>query len=245
MPEFEETKPNLDLHKESHQYQPGKGKSAQENRKESGQEGSSTAQSNMRGRWKRPSRGPAPKKEAESEIETRRPAVVKESVRPEREERSFSPNEDYEIEDYESEEVNEEEEFEQEQRPAPRHAREERSPRSHNTRKPVEQKPFKPTSRKEVFIPKTKQDSERFRRDPSIAKKKPSLWKKILAFFGFGVATKKRSSQPRGQGRGTDASRGPRHSSYNKRPYQQRRHPGQQQRHRSGPSHKQDHKSND
>lgn len=245
MPEFEENKPNPNLHEKTHRYQPSKGKGVQENRQESNKETTSVApSSNMRGRWKRPSRSNVSKTISQS-VETNLSKEVKEPVHKVREERSFSPNEDYEIEDYENEdEETQDQEYEQEQKQITRNTREEHSPRTHNIKKPVEQKAFKPTSRKDVFIPKTKQDSERYRRDPSIASRKPSLWRKILAFFGLATPIRKRSTESRPHSRTSDSPRGPRHYSQNRRPYQQKRHPGQQ-RHRSGPSHKQDQKSND
>lgn len=79
MPEFEENKPNLDLVKDSHQYQP-KRKPAQE----SGQESSTVPSSNMRGRWKRPTRATTPKSLVKDDIQTSRPSVEKESIRQEK-----------------------------------------------------------------------------------------------------------------------------------------------------------------
>lgn len=252
MPEFEENQPNPDLHKDSHQYQPSKEKTAQE----SGQPSSTAPSSNMRGRWKRPTRN-APKTAAKDSSLSSRPSTNSEPepIR-QREERSFSPNEDYETEEIEDEQEPEFEQPEdQDPRPIketrkhhhtnPRHSREEHSPRSHSYKKNTEEKPFKPTSRKDVFIPKTKQDSERYRRNPSKAKKS-SLWKKILSFFGLNKPTKKHPSEHRPHSRSSDSSRGHRSGSQqNRRPYQQRRHPGQHQKHRSGPPHKNDQKSND
>lgn len=50
----------------------------------------------------------------------------------------------------------------------------------------LKEKSTKPVDRKDVFIPKTKEESERHKtRHPSSKRKKTSLLHKILAFFGF------------------------------------------------------------
>lgn len=248
MPEFEDNKLNPNLPKEGQQYQPNRAS------QDSSPKSSTTSSSNMRGRWKRSSRG-TPKTTAKNDTQEERSRPEKVSFEVEKDEEVLSHEEDYKVEDYENEYENyDEQEYEQEFAPPrstreerePRHMKEEYNPRSQTHKKPREEKPFKPTPKKEVFIPKTKQDSERYRRNPSIASKKPSLWKKILAFFGLGKPTKKSSSEHKSYSKSSDSSRGPRPSSHGKRPYQQNRHSGQNRRPRSGPGHKQyDQKSND
>lgn len=187
MPEFEENKPNPDLHKESNQYQPSKAKPIQESSQEATPH---VAHSNMRGRWKRPpSRGPV------------RPVVNKEQ----KEDHFNLPKEP----------VAKEEPVFTKQEPVSRPSLQRKSQATTS----------RETARKEVFIPKTKQESERHKtRYPAMAAKKPGLWQKILAFFGLVVRKKKPHSEQK-RTRSDVSSHGPRSSSQ-KRRYSPKQHSG-------------------
>jgi hypothetical protein len=227
MPEFEDNKPNPDIHKNAHNYQPSKTKQDQGSDKENAP---TTPSSNMRGRWKRPTRGgvskPAPKDEKPIDHPSPNRSITEK-------EETFSDRDHYETEEYE-----------------PLEEKKEYFPKPHSSRKPredhreprKEEKTFKPASRKDVFIPKTKQDSERHRTRLSSTHKKPSLWRKILAFLGLAAPIKK-ASEHKPHARHSNSDRRSRSSSQHKKPYQ-KRHSGPP-KHRSGSTYKNDQKSND
>lgn len=217
MPEFEDNQTNPDLHKNTHNYQPSKEKHPLE----PGQENTpTTPSSNMRGRWKRSSRGGLPKPPAKKEALPSQAISINESIT-EKEDDDFYAAESYDIEDQELEYESAEDTEEREILP----------PKAHALKKEKgvlkKEKPFKPTSRKDVFIPKTKQDSERYR---TRSQKKPTLWRKILAFLGLAAPIKKHTEH-KTHAKTPSSPRKPRSSSPGRRPYQQRRHP-ESSRHR-------------
>lgn len=195
MPEFEENTQNPDLNKEAHQYQPSKKKS---DHRSSEENVTSTKQpSNMRGRWKRSSRGPV--KPKQSKIEEEEPAPLAEV--------------------YEPENIHIEEPTTEEEPVIIKKEQKEHSPKHHHAPTP---KAAKPIDRKDVFIPKTKEESQRHKGSYSTAaRKKPSLWQKILAFLG--LAPKPRKHKEESKGHYT------KHSSQ-KRKYYPKKHSGHQNR---------------
>lgn len=177
MPEFEENTHNPDLNKDTHQYQPSQTK--HDHKPSQGNPPSASNPSNMRGRWKPSSRGPVkhtPIKKEEQELA--QPII----------QTHLSVDEDFSDE----EEPTIHEEFQEE----PIVTKREHHIKSQHTPK---EKPSKPIDRKDVFIPKTKEESERHKtRYPAMGRKKPSLWQKILSFFGLGPKSKKHKDDYKG-----------------------------------------------
>lgn len=156
MPEFEENTQNPDLNKDAHQYQPSQKKSDHKS-----SQGSPAHQSNMRGRWKRSSRGPVKQTPIKEEHE--------------KEERELAPH------THESP-LTVDEPFIEEEPVEPIITKKQPIKAQHTPK----EKPAKAIDRKDVFIPKTKEESDRHKtRYPAMARKKPSLWQKILSFFGL------------------------------------------------------------
>jgi len=192
MPEFEENTKNPDLNKDTNQYQPSQRKSDQKPSTEDSPR--TTHPSNMRGRWKRSSRGP---------VKSNLPKKVEaQEILP-----SISETDDI----VEESSVDEEESFafKKEQASKPQ--------QSHR------EKVTKPVDRKDVFIPKTKEESHRHKtRYPSMGRKKPSLWRKILIFFGLASKPKVRKHS-----HDTKDSSSTKTFSHKKKYPQSKKHPGQ------------------
>lgn len=160
MPEFEENTQQPDHNKDAHQYQPSQSKTEQKPSHEI--VAPTTGQpSNMRGRWKRSNRGPAKHSSTKKEaIEIEAPVA--------------EINETY----HEPQPHIEKEEPIVEEKPIVK--------KEHKAQHTQREKVTKPIDREKVFIPKTKEESERHKnRHSAHTRKKPSLWQKILSFLGF------------------------------------------------------------
>ncbi|PWU06885.1 MAG: hypothetical protein C5B43_01105 [Verrucomicrobia bacterium] len=174
MPEFEENIKNPDLNKDTHQYQPSQKKSDEKSTESYNP--SASHPSNMRGRWKRSSRGPVKSQQARKEEPHEALGPIDELPTP-----TISPSHFEEFEKEEEEEL------------TPVKAAPSAKTHTHHPHKekPTQPAPRKPIDRKDVFIPKTKEESERHKsRQSSTGRKKTSLWQKILVFFGFSTPKK-------------------------------------------------------
>lgn len=108
--------------------------------------------------------------------------------------------------------------YDEEEPTIPKH-----DPSSRSQQQKIHKTPTKPISRKDVFIPKTKQESERHKsRHPSIGSKKTSLWQRILAFFGLGSKPKQTTRKHKDDHTHEKSSR-PHTSSFQKKRYSQPR----------------------